>query len=488
MKATTFFTLCGGFLAGVFFHSIVDINFQLIILFLTIGISLLFLGFINVDSRKIFIITSLFFLAFSLGLIRFAFDIEDKTGLSVSGKPEFFEGILIREPEYRERSTHLVVSVDGVLILLYANVGEQFLYGDKLRFFGELKKAENFESDNGRVFDYANFLAARGISFVIQSPRIEIISRGEGSLVKEKLFYIKSSFLNSIEKSINAPESSLLAGLLLGVKQSLGKDWEDIFRRAGLSHVVVLSGFNIAIVGTFFMWCFGFFGKRLKIIFGAIAIFLFAIMTGGEASVVRASAMALVVLAAHSMYRRYDITRALILVGLIMVAISPKILVFDISFQLSFLATVGIIYATPVIERLFQWLTNKIHIRDIVVTTLSTQLFVSPFILYAMGTFSIVSLPANLLVLPLVPIAMFLGLIVGVLGLISQALSTPFSFVVYFILHFQLSVAKFFGNLKIATITIEPFSAWWLLIVYGLILFVIILYSRNDSRLYRSLR
>jgi competence protein ComEC len=171
-----------------------------------------------------------------------------------------------------------------------------------------------------------------------------------------------------------------------------------------------------------------------------------------------------------------------------MVAISPKILVFDISFQLSFLATVGIIYATPVIERLFQWLTNKIHIRDIVVTTLSTQLFVSPFILYAMGTFSIVSLPANLLVLPLVPIAMFLGLIVGVLGLISQALSTPFSFVVYFILHFQLSVAKFFGNLKIATITIEPFSAWWLLIVYGLILFVIILYSRNDSRLYRSLR
>lgn len=483
MRGISFFTLCGGFLTGIFFNSIVDISNYDILFSLFLGVIFWGISFFKQDSKKFFVATSVFLLAFTLGLLRFSFNDDHKLKIPITGKPDFYEGIIVRQPEYREKTTHAVVSINDFKVLLYANAGEEFNYGDRLRFFGELKRADSLKTDNGRVFDYENFLAARGISYVVQYPKIEILSHGGGSNLKKNLFYIKNTFLNSIEKNINAPESSLLAGLLLGVKESLGSDWEDIFRRAGLSHVVVLSGFNIAIVGAFFMWIFSFLGKNAQIIFGAIAIFIFAIMTGAEASVVRASAMALVVLAAHSMYRRYDITRALVLVGVVMVLFSPKILVFDISFQLSFLATVGIIYATPVVERLFTWLTNKVHIRDIVVTTLSTQLFVSPFILYAMGTFSIVSLPANLLVLPLVPLAMFFGFVVGVVGIISSTIAIPFSYITYFILHFQLLVAKFFGNLSMATTTIAPFSAWWLLLVYGLIIFGLILFSRNDQKL-----
>lgn len=479
MSGASFYGISSGFLLGIFLHSIINFNLAEITFVLLLGVITLLLAILRESAKDKLIVVSIFIFALSLGMLRFYVFENSKGQFLLSNSPRIYEGIIVREPEYREKTTHVVTRLQDQNILLYVSKGQEFSYGDSIRFFGELEAPENFKTESGRIFDYQNFLQARGVDYVVQNPKVELLGSGNGAYIKEKLFLIKRKFLQSIERNIVAPESSLLSGLLLGVKESLGSQWEETIRRAGLSHVVVLSGFNITIVAMFFMWMFGFFKARIRIILGAIAIALFAITTGAEATVVRASLMALVVLLAHYLRRRYEVTRALILVGVAMVFVSPKILVFDISFQLSFLATVGIIYATPVIEKFFSFISNFAHIREIIVTTLATQLLVSPFILYAMGTFSIVSLPANLLVLPLVPIAMLIGFITGIVGLISSTLALPFAFIAYYILHFQLQVAKYFGNLSFSSTTIEPFPAWFLIPVYALILFVVFYLQRR---------
>lgn len=480
MSGKVFFAVTFGFLTGVFLHSIINFNIYEISLFLILWVAIFGFGYYKSQNRNLIII-SIFVLASFIGLLRFSITDNIAIPSVIKSEPALYEGIVVREPEYREKTVHVVVRIDDVNILLYVPLGQKIVYGDKVKFFGEVKLPENFETDNGRVFDYRNFLGARGISFVVNYPKVEVLSHGSGNWIKNNLFNTKNIFLESIENNIPSPESALLSGFLLGVKESLGSDLENVLRRAGLSHVVVLSGFNITIIAAFIMFMFSAIRRNIRIIVGAIAIGLFAIMTGAEATVVRASLMALVVLLAHFIRRPYEVTRALIFVGVLMVFLSPKILVFDISFQLSFLATMGIIYATPVVERIFLMIPNFAHIREIIVATLSTQLFVSPFILYAMGTFSFVSIPSNLLFLPLVPLVMLTGFITGILGMISGIIALPFGQVTYYILHFQLYVAEFFGNLEIAQTTAPPFSAWWLLPSYIVIAFVIYRFSKNDS-------
>ncbi|MEJ0001625.1 MAG: ComEC/Rec2 family competence protein [bacterium] len=104
--------------------------------------------------------------------------------------------------------------------------------------------------------------------------------------------------------------------------------------------------------------------------------------------------------------RTYDIGRALVLAGVLMILANPMLLAYDVSFQLSFLATVAVVFLSPKIEKYFLWVTPRFGLRDIVSVTVAAYLFVLPFILYEMGNLSLVALPANILVLPFVPVTM----------------------------------------------------------------------------------
>src|SRR5690606_5955202 len=147
------------------------------------------------------------------------------------------------------------------------------------------------------------------------------------------------------------------------------------------------------------------FRGKIPLLFGAVGIILFAIMVGGGATVVRASIMALLSLIARATGRLYEVTIALIVAGFIMVLWSPRVLVFDPSFQLSFLATLGLIHATPLFERWLRMIPEYFSLRTIISATLGTQLFVLPLLLFMTGVFPMYSPLANALVLPAVPIA-----------------------------------------------------------------------------------
>jgi competence protein ComEC len=189
--------------------------------------------------------------------------------------------------------------------------------------------------------------------------------------------------------------------------------------------------------------------------------------------------MALLVVVARSAGRVYDILKALLVAGFCMILHSPYILIFDPSFQLSFVATLGLILAGPLFERRLQFVPSALGIREFTVATVATQLFVLPLLLYQSGQLSLVSLLANLLVLIAVPYAMLTGFLAGFFGWIHTALAYPFALIAQILLSYILLVADVLERIPHASILVPSLSLWVVALLYVCMASVI-------YRLYRS--
>jgi len=261
-----------------------------------------------------------------------------------------------------------------------------------------------------------------------------------------------------------------MAGVLLGVQDSLGTELEDVFRDTGIIHIVVLSGYNITIVSESLVKLFSFLPKNLALGSGAFGIILFSLMVGATPSVLRASLMALLVLLARGAGRTYAIGRALLIAASVMVFWNPNILVFDSSFQLSFLSTIALIWISPLFLPLLKRVPEKFGFREVVASTLATQLFVLPLLLYTMGQISLFGLPVNVLILWIIPTIMLLGFIATILQFGFHILAIPVAYCTYILLMYVIQTAKLFASLPFATIQIPYFSAflfWSSYALYG---------------------
>lgn len=334
-----------------------------------------------------------------------------------------------------------------------------------LEISGYLKKPKNFSSpDSGKEFDYISYLKKDKIFYEIKPIEVKYIKSGQGNIIKEYLFKAKHSFLGQIKKIIPGQEASLLGGLILGAKEDMGKELLDDFRKTGVIHIVVLSGYNLTLVADFFMKIFAFFGLAFSSLFGSVAIVLFALMTGASATIVRASVMALLVIFARATGRTSDTTRALFLAGALMLVFNPMLLVYDPSFQLSFLATFGLLLLAPKIEEKISFVPKGVFdFRGILAATLSTQVFVFPLILYMMGEISIISPVVNILILIFVPFVMFFGLVFVLISYFSLPVAMTIGYGVYLFLAYDLFLVNFFAKLPIAVLEVKSFSAWHML-------------------------
>lgn len=445
------------------------------------------------DKKIVFVLLPVFVFSFGLGILRY--DIkeirnknEDQILSGLIGQKVSLVGQVSEEPNVKEKSQQLNIKLKSVgskeffdsKVLVSASLFPTFKYGDLVRVEGKLERPVNYFSTSSPDFDYVGFLAKDDIYYKLNFARVKLLSNGQGSWIKTKLFLFKENFVSNINSSIREPESSLLAGLLLGSKNSLGQVWQDKFRQAGVSHIVALSGYNITIVAEGIMLALSFLPRLISLSCGAVGIFLFAIMTGGSATVLRASIMALLVLLAKATGRTYDVIRALFLAGLFMVIQNPKILVFDISFQLSFLSTMALIFVSPIIEKKFLFITEKFQLRSLILSTIATQIFVLPLIFYKMGMISLVSLPANVLILPLIPTIMLFGFTTSAIGFFSNFLSLPFALMSSLLLSYVLKVIEFFANLPFSSIQLNNFPLSIVVLIY---LFFAAIIWRSQIRL-----
>ncbi len=379
-------------------------------------------------------------------------------------------GEVVREPDVRESFTQVYVQVDGELVLVRTSRFDAVQYGDVVTVAGKLTKPEVFETDTGRLFDYPSYLQARAVQYVVPFAVVEVESLPDGNGLSGWLYKVKDEFAAAIETMLPPPQSDLGLGLLLGIKQALGEDLEDAFLRTGLIHIVVLSGYNVMLVIAFFWWASSWFlPLRGRVVFSLVGIILFAVMVGLSATVVRASIMAGILLLAKFIGARYDVLRALLFAGLVMVLINPYLLLYDLGFQLSFMATLGLVLFLPFFESDLATDTRQVRLRDIFLATLVTQLFVLPLLIFHIGEVSLVAVAVNVLVLPIVAVAMGLTFITGLVALVSTSLAFPVAFLANLILSYIVTVVTWFDSLPWAAISLAPISVWQMLGLYGLL-------------------
>jgi competence protein ComEC len=472
------FVFIGGCAAGIFLAALFSI--PILVFYALTAFFVVLMGTYLFLRNPFLFLCCVGIAGFLLGLIRM--EVAEAPALdpqvqALLGERVELEGVVVKEPDLRERSLLLTVALKAHegkpvvgKVLISADAFMEVSYGDYLEIKGVLKAPENFTTDAGNVFNYVAYLDKDGIHYRMHKPELVVLAHGEGNAFIALLLTVKHVFLKNLESVLPEPEVSLLSGLLLGVKQSLGEELLDAFRITGLIHVVVLSGYNLTLVADAVRW---FAAKCIrKTIIATFAaggaIVLFSLMAGASATVVRATAMALLVLVAQETGRVYEVLRALFVTGFLMLMWNPKLLLFDPSFQLSFLATFGLIVVAPKLEVYLKWIPKLWKLRSIVSSTLSTQLLVLPLILYQTGTLSFIGVLANILVLPLIPSTMLLGFVTGLIAFLHPLLALPSAFATKLLLSYELFIAKAFSALPFAALSITHFPWWGLLLFYTL--------------------
>lgn len=476
MSDKFFYTSSIAFFGGIFIFSFYDVSFVVLIACLVLCL----VSFSVTRLKKLKYGTKLFLImALSFGLGAFRIEItkhsEHPLDLSLGSKVNF-KGIICDEPSQRQNSQGLCFQPDDSAdkILLSAAKSPQRMYGDRISITGKLESPKNFVAyENGPEFDYISYLAKDDIRYVMNRPKISVAGSNAGNRLIAGLIWIKSAFMARIEVALSEPQAALMGGLLLGTKGALPQEVNDNFKRSGLTHILVLSGSNVTVVAESLARVFSFLPPAIGQVAGAFSIILFALMTGASSTTVRATVMALIGLLARAMGRRYDVVRALVISAVVMLIQNPRILAFDISFQLSFLATIAVIFVSPLVKGRLSFVPEFFGMREILSMTLATQLFTFPFIFFKMGEISIIALIPNLLVLPVVPYAMLGGFIVGMLGFIHPVLAIPFAIITNLMLVYMLKITVLFSSFPFATIK-ATLGSPFLFVSYAV--FTIILY------------
>jgi competence protein ComEC len=196
-------------------------------------------------------------------------------------------------------------------------------------------------------------------------------------------------------------------------------------------------------------------------------------MTGGAAASVRAAVMALIAMSARMSGRLYAADRALVVAAAGMAAWNPLIVVYDPGYQLSVAATAGLIWLSPRVELWCARVPAAGGLRAVCVSTIAAQIAVLPILLYQNGLLSFVALPANLLVLAFVPLAMLFSLVAGIGGMVAGVLAPIIGFPAYLVLSYLIAIARLLAHVPGASVQLPAFPPVFVVLAYALIVIAI---------------
>lgn len=472
--------LAGGFASGIFLRSFFVVGWG----------AAAFLFFLAVlfgcarwrVARGAYASLALFFLAATSGVVLTASrDTPPPTPFaSEVGAYVSYEGVVIRDPDVRDANQRIVVRVTekdvSTNVLVVAQRSEQVAVGDRVTMFGTLSFPEPFEGDNGRVFRYDTYLEKDGIRFMIPFGAIEVTAPAPWWSVPAALARVKHFFIRGLEVALPEPHASLASGMLVGGKQGLGSDLLAAFTAAGIVHIIVLSGYNVMIIAQGVMAVLARFriSRAVGAAAGGVAILIFVGIAGAGSATIRAMLMALIALYARATGRTYVAGRALIFVAALMLVINPLLLAFDPGFVLSLLATAGLIWLTPLVEQKLVRVQSAFW-RDMLATTIAAQVAVLPFLLYQTGNLSLVAFPVNMLVLPVIPLAMAASAIAGfagaLFGLVAFPLTLVFGFPAYALNAYIIKIAEIFAELPGSAVLVPTFPFWIVVGAYALLVY-----------------
>ena len=413
-------------------------------------------------------------------------------------------GTIVQPPDVRDVQTSLTLEVDSLKledevimpvppeeisgkILVQVSAGFDWSYGDQIRVVGALQTP----TDSGD-FSYSAYLARKGIFGLIPYAWVDHLKSGTGNPVRSFLYRFRDMSYDILHQLYQSPESDLLAGILLGRDRGLSKDLQEAFRRTGTTHIIAISGFNIAILAGIFSSSFTkILGRKWGTLTALGVIAGYTILVGADAAVVRAAIMGSLGVFGGLFGRRQNGINSLGLASFVMMLINPNVL-WDIGFQLSLAATLGLVlYGQPLEEKSIQWMSNWMSeeraqkwispLSEFFLFTLAAQVMTLPIIAYHFGGISWLTFVANPLILPVQSLVMILGGLSLVFGVILPALGSFFAFLTYPSVRYTIRMVTWLGSWPGGDWIKPGFNFLCLVLFYGL-LFGLTLFPKESQK------
>ena len=487
-KSKTFLAFCFCFLAGVFIASIMQLQSGLLYLYLSLFISISLLIYFWRNKVVVFFVICV--LCFVVGLARYVFAFPTTP---LQEGEQTFTGIVSSEPDVRVDGVNYRICIlqSEICNLVKSGLYPRYNYGDELQVTCKLKKPDGM------------YYARQGTFLSCERPDINRIGSGKGNFLMAKILALKHIVAERVNRLWHEPQASFMAGLLYGYRGGLG-DLNDLFNRTGVTHIVAISGYNISIIAMVLCTiCVQLYIPRKKAFWlVGTGIVLFVIFTGAGASVVRAGIMGLIVLFAKQIGRMSQAGRVLVFTAVLMCLQNPLVLVWDAGFQLSFVATLGLVYLSPIVgnwiatsasgllamtvaqkslrgarnERRGNLFRFRSAVMETFVATLSAIIATLPLILYQFGRLSIVAPIVNILILWTIPYIMLAGFLAVMASFIFYPLGKLISWLALLGLNYVIEIVKWFGSLFFAAVDLT-IPAW---LMFAMYVFMIYYVARSE--------
>jgi competence protein ComEC len=398
------------------------------------------------------------------------------------GVPAEIEGLVVRPADARDRYTLLTIRVDQLqlggetlrqeldgLALARVASGGDWRYGDRIAVSGELETPPEDEQ-----FSYRDYLARQGVYSYLPNAGARLLAREQGSRLLGWIYSLRQRALVSLYRTFPDPEAALLAGILLGVEAQIPDPVTDAFRDSGTSHIIAISGFNMAIVaGLFAVLASRWLGRRRGALAALLAIVLYTLLVGAGASVVRAAIMAGLSLLAAQIGRRGNGLNTLAITAGLMALADPDVL-WDVSFQLSFLATLGLVlYAGPLMDGFVRLAERKVSnetarriakpVGEYFLFTLAALLTTLPIMVFYFQRLPLLSPLANAMVLPVQPLLMILSGLAMLAGMVSPPIGGVLAALAWPLAAYTIRSAEFWARFQGAVLVtgeIRSLAAW----------------------------
>ncbi len=405
---------------------------------------------------------------------------------------------VIEPSDPRDSHTNLTIEVESLVltnekthgigsdqikgkVLLQVPPWQKFTYGDRLKVIGKLETP--FEAAD---FSYRDYLGRKGILSTMRYASVSLIESDQGNSFKATIIKLGDKGYETLQRLFPSPESELLAGILLGREQGISPELQEAFRQTGTSHIIAISGFNMAILAGLFSGIFTrLFGRRWGTLTAVVGISFYTILVGGSAAVVRAAIMGAVGVMGGMFGRRQNGLNSLGLAGLGMMLLDPNVL-WDIGFQLSIAATLGLVlYAQPLEERMVElatrWMSEEQAQKlvgplcEFFLFSLAAQVMTIPIIAYHFDQLSWISLLANPLVLPVQSLVMILGGLALLVGLILPGLGRIIAVIVQPFVTYTIRMVSWIASISGSSLVIPDFHFLWVFVYFAMLFFFTLL-------------
>ncbi|MEG2984484.1 MAG: ComEC/Rec2 family competence protein [Peptostreptococcaceae bacterium] len=332
--------------------------------------------------------------------------------------------------------------------------------GDVVNVNGKFKYYKNLKFED---FDYGRYLKSNGYDGTIDIKSYEMVGN---NLLYSKIFAMK----DKVSKTMNylyKDKSEFINSILIGEKDGIDKNVKEIFSKTGVSHILALSGLHVSILITIIGFSIGGIKKFYKLILIGLLLWFYSIMVGQSPSIVRAIVCSLIAYIAVFIHKRSDGISNLSFIGIILVINNPYI-IYNISFQLSFLATLSIIY-------FYGYINSKIKLK-LIALTISANILTLPLVYFHFKNISLVSVISNVLVVPFLSIIIYLSIISALIFPISLTLSKFMVIINSLIIDIINNTLEFLYNLSFSYIEFEEVNNL-IVIMYYIVIVIYMIYK-----------